>query len=1082
MPHLKIGCGIKYSHYIILIMMSMFIYLNASGQQHKSIAVEGKIVSGQTGTPLINATVRLKGENRGVQTDKNGHFVIDVPSEEVILVSYVGYKTKEIRVTDSLSIPLTIALEQVGTSLQAVEVSTGYQLIPKERSTGSFDFINNHLLSSQVSTDVVSRLEGIANGLTFNKNKGSADNTISIRGRNTLYANAQPLIVINNFPYNGDINDINPNDVESITILKDAAAASIWGARAGNGVIVITTKEGRFNEPLKVSVNANITMGEKPDLFYKQVLSTSDFIDVEEMLFNKGFYNSAENSISHAPLTPVVELLIAKRDGTISAEDADNQINALRKVDIRKDFEKYFYRKNINQQYALNISGGSADDRYYFSAGYDNNLNNAVGNGYRRITINASNTYSLIRNKLNITTSIYYTQSKTPQNNPGYSSIDMASGMPLYPYAKLADAQGNPLPIVHDYRFSYVQASQANGLLNWEYAPLQELRNADDYTLSDNLQFNVNAAYNFSPSLKANILYNYHKDLEGDYNLYNSQSYYARDLINQFTQVNSDGSLYCPVPLGGILDQGNDVTADWNLRGQLTFSRTWGQKNSVNAIGGMEIQDVHTVDNAYRLYGYDDSHASSIPVDYITLFQKYYNPYSNGSIPYDNFSSDLTDRYISYFSNAAYTYAGKYTISASGRFDQSNLFGVKTNQRGVPLWSSGISWDMAKEAFYHSTILPYLKLRLTYGFNGNVDKSVTAYTTAQVSSSVPNYLTHLPFAKVINPPNPELRWERVRMTNLGIDFSSAKQIISGSIDGYLKRGLDLIGYTPVAPSTGLTQFQGNTADTKGKGIDVQLHTRNINRRFKWTTTFLFTYVSDKVTNYKVKSTVSNYLQFADGGGIYPMEGRPLFALYSFRWGGLDPATGDPQGYLNGKISKDYASIVNSTKLKDLVYNGPARPPLFGSLQNSFSWNGFSLSFNIIYRLGYYFRRSSISYSSLLNGLGGSPEYDKRWMKPGDEKKTNVPSLPAQPNNYRDQVYLYSEVLVEKAGNVRLHDISLQYNFSKMRGAGHFLKNLQVYLYANNMGILWKANHSGLDPDYLDLKPTKQFSIGIKTDF
>ena len=247
------------------------------------IPLRGKVTdtSGQT---LQGATIRVKGENNLMITDKNGEFKFDnISPNAIIQVSFIGYKTKEIT-TGNNSGFLTIILDADNSKLDAVSiVSTGYQTLPKERATGSFSVVNNELLNRRISTNVIDRLEGIVPGLIFNRNTAASSTgiDISIRGHSTLFANDQPLIVVDNFPYDGDINSINPNDVESITILKDAAAASIWGVKSGNGVIVITTKHGSKNGKMVLEINSNVTIGNKPNLFYSpNFLDASDFINV----------------------------------------------------------------------------------------------------------------------------------------------------------------------------------------------------------------------------------------------------------------------------------------------------------------------------------------------------------------------------------------------------------------------------------------------------------------------------------------------------------------------------------------------------------------------------------------------------------------------------------------------------------------------------------------------------------------------------------------------------------------------------------------------------------------------------------
>jgi hypothetical protein len=432
--------------------------------------------------------------------------------------------------------------------------------------------------------------------------------------------------------------------------------------------------------------------------------------------------------------------------------------------------------------------------------------------------------------------------------------------------------------------------------------------------------------------------------------------------------------------------------------------------------------------------------------------------------------------------NAAYTYKRRYTLSGSARKDESNLFGVKTNQKGVPLWSAGFAWAISQEAFYHVAWLPELKLRITKGYNGNIDKSVTAFVTARMNANSAVY--NLPTGTITNPPNPSLRWEKVDIQNIGIDFATRGRRIEGSLEYYTKRGTDLIGVSPIAPSTGISEFRGNTADIKGHGLDLVLNCINMKGPFFWKTNFLFSYVTDKVTSYKAAQDIA--AAYASQQTFNPLEGRPLYSIYSFKWAGLDPQTGDPMGYLNGKPSKDYVSILSATDLSTLVYHGSATPRVFGSIRNTFSWKGVSLSCNITYKMAYYFKRRSFVNADLisLQPMAVHADYAKRWQKPGDEKITDVPSL-VYPSllSGRDNMYQASEILVEKGDHIRLQDIQLSYDLNRQQVKKLPVQNIRFYVYASNLGILWKANDKGIDPDFvIGLPNPRTIAVGASIDF
>jgi len=1047
--------------------------------------VKGKVTDGN-GSPLPGATIKIMDGPTLATTDSNGEFEINnVADSTVLQVSFVGYLTKEIVVTNASY--LIISLQNGSNQLNEVSVvSTGYQDIPKERATGSFAQPIKAMYDDRVSTDVISKLDGITSGLLFNRNTTNTQNgqlDLSIRGRSTIFANDQPLIVVDNFPYSGDINNINPEDVASVTVLKDAAAASIWGVRAGNGVIVITTKKGKFNQPLSISFNSNVTVFQRPDLQYNpQYMSSSDYIGVEEFLFKNGYYDgNLTNTTNYPFISPVVSILAQQRAGSISSSDATAQINSLSHNNVLNDISKYLYQNAVNQQYSLNLSGGDAKTSYYFSAGYDNDLPTQKDNQYNRLTLNSNILFNPVKN-LQISIEINYVQSNTKTDN----TVNNVLSGDIYPYAQLADSKGQPLAITRTYSPAFLQGAPSLGYLDWSYSPLNDLGLSDNTAKYGDIRLCPSIKYTIIKGLSLQAKYQYEQYTNNHRDYESQQTYYTTNLINEYSIVDGNGNVTgYNIPLGGILGQSLTTVTAYNARGQLNYSGDWS-KSSINAIIGAEQSQTKTDGNtSATLYGYDPNTGNSTNVDVLDYFPLNPGALGYGNIPNGANITGLLTRIRSYFGNAAYTYDNKYTFSVSGRIDGSNYFGVATNLKSVPLWSVGGKWDIDKEQFYHVEWLPVLHVRLTYGYNGNLNQNITGITTFQYVGN--SGYTNYPQAQISNLGNPELRWEKAGITNIGVDFGLKNNVLSGSLEYFIKKDKDLIGNESIAPSEGVTTFEGNFAGMSGNGFDVQLTSKNINRDFRWFTTLLVSHATDKVTTYNAPPAIPSYLVAADGasGQIIPVVGYPVYGLWSYRWAGLDPTDGDPQGYINGKISKDYSDLINPTSKNDLVYSGPARPQYFGAINDRFVYKNFSLDVNVSYKFDYYFRRSSLNYGSLFsNGwLGGNAEYAQRWQKPGDEKFTNVPSIIYPDDPSRDTFYEYSSATVEKGDNIRLQDISLNYSFDKIQYKGLPFNNLQIYVYANNIGILWRANKLHLDPDYPTGYPSpRSISLGLKANF
>jgi len=1045
--------------------------------------IHGQVVSLADSSALAGAVVKIKGINQGVTTDETGRFTLAVDQTRLSLqISYIGYESVELAVQMPVSAPLLIGLLPDANQLGEVVISTGFEKIPRERATGSFATVDNALLNRRVSSDIVSRLDDVAAGLINNRGKGSAQGLL-IRGQSTINSSTRPLIIIDNFPYEGDLASINPNDIESVTVLKDAAAASIWGSRAGNGVIVLTTKKGNAAKSPQITFNSNLTIGAKPDLFYQPRMSTADFIDNERFLFENGRYNSAERNAAKYPFTPAVELMIAQRDKLITREQAQAQIELLKSQDIRNEYEKYLYQSTISQQYSLALSGGGDTHRYFVSAGFDKTRPSEVSNAYQRFTLNANNTF-VVSDKLEVSAGIYFSESENKNANPGaltYTNpLTGSPGTQMYPYASLAGGQGEPLAVIKDYRLSFLLQAENAGLLNWQYKPLAEMAAADNTAGLTDYRINLTADYKILPGFSFSLLYQYGKGISTIRNYYSEQTYTARNLVNQLSSVDSSGMVKQNLAPGGILDRSENAYVSHNLRGQLRYTHTFAGSGELVAIAGAEIRDYTTQAGASRYYGYDDNYASSRPVDYITAFRSYVNPASTVRVPYVDSRSGSTDRYLSYFVNGSYTLKGKYILSASGRMDQSNLFGVETNDKSVPLYSAGAAWRLSQESFFQVAWLSSVKLRSTFGYSGNSNKNVSAYTTAFFEGT--DYYTRVPYAVISNPPNEKLRWEKVQTLNLGLDFETRGRRFTGSAEYYWKKGMDLIGSMPYPGSSGVKTFTGNYASIAGRGMDVTLTARIFDQSFKWQSDLLFSYTTDKVTRYEVRALSTAYLGSGDGTSIYPLEGKPLYGLYSLRWAGLDPATGDPQGYLENEVSKDYVSLLKADP-DALHYHGPARPKIFGALRNTLTYKSFALSFNLSYRLGHYFRLRSVSYTDVNNSVLTHSDYALRWQKAGDELLSRVPSRPSAVNTNRDNFYAYAQILVQKADNIRLQDINLSYDLVRSAARNLPFRSARLYVYGNNMATIWKAYKGSLDPDYSQamFAPARSMSIGIKLD-
>jgi len=1042
----------------------------------QTISISGIIRSAETNELLAGASIIQEGKIITI-SDSLGRFYCAIPNHiRQLEVQAQEHKNFVLSITPNTPHYYNVSLLPITTTISEVTLATGYQHIPKDRATGSFDKVDMQLFNRSPATSVLARLEGITPGLYFSKTS-SGPVELSVRGLSTFTAGLSPLIVVDNFPYEGDINNINPNDIESIVVLKDAAAASIWGARSGNGVIVISTKKARYRQAFKLGLSANLTFEDKPRLLSDpNYITVPDFINIEKQLFKNNFYNTVLSNTTSRPYTsPVVGILARQRAGSLTEQQANEAIALLSLNDTRKEYLQHFYRRSQFRQYAVNLSYGSEKINYFLSAGMDDNSATVVRNGNRRITLNSNINMRPIK-KLDIFMGILYSSNNTDRN--GLTAAN-PNGKILYPYARLADDAGNALPVIKDYRESYLDTAGRGLLLNWKYRPLEELQLADNTLNSTDLtvKFGLKYAIIKPLSLEVNAQYQQGNDIIAVH--YSAQSYYARNLINRFTQLAGTTVKYI-FPNGGILDKSYQKLESFGARSQLNFNRQWAGRHNITAIAGTEVKEVRSMLNSNRLYGYNSNTLGFAFVDQVNRYPVYGGLSGQQSIPALGFSTAATNnRYVSLYANSAYTFLNRYTFSLSARKDASNLFGVASNDKWSPFWSAGVAWNLVRESFFHTPEISELKLRITYGYNGNINKSGKALPTIS-NGAAANQLINIPYAYLENLANKELRWERSGIINVGADFTAFNRRLTASIDYFQKLSVDVLAAVPVDPTTGLRLEYKNTANILAKGLELSVQSGLTYHSFTWQPRLILSTLSNRITKYARKpSSLSSYIN--NGYSITERESGDPYSLISYNFNGLD-SLGNPLGSLNGQLSKDYTNMLSKPTWDDLTIHGSSRPKLFGNFINAISFRQLTATVNIGYKFGYYFRRNTISYYNLYNSWQGHTDYYNRWQAPGDELKTTVPSIIFPANNNRDRFYQNSAATVSKADHIRIQDISLAYQF-KTTATRSVLSNLQMQCFVSNIGIIWRANDYGLDPDYgTKLPPSLSYGIGIKKGF
>lgn len=1054
------------------IMMLIGLYLGClSGSYAQSMQLV--VRDGNSGDTLPGVSISdCDGQYVGRTDSKGGYLLDKKKSEDCFVFHLIGYGRDTISFRQLELQAGQVWLHETSQELEEVLVSTGYQMISKERVTGSFDFIQNSLLERQVAPDIISKLEGVSPAILFDKRNG-AEGNFSVRGLSTITSSMKaPLVVVDNFPYEGDINDINPNDVENITVLKDAAASSIWGSRAGNGVIVITLKKGKTDSPFRLTAKSNLSIIDKEDAFYRQQVSNETYIETERFLFERGNYDAALNNRRTWPIvSPAVELLNNFREGDISEEVLLMELDKLKDGDIRRDISRYLRQKAINQQYVVQLSGGSAKASTLISLGYDNRRDQVVGNGSNRLTMRASQNWKPL-DQLSIEAGMLYTATAT--NNNGLASVRPGVSGTLYPYARLVDDNGNPARLVQNYRTGFVDTVGGGQLLDWTYVPLADRDLNNNHTRAKALTMNLGVKYELLAGLNSEFRYQYQYSNSVKDHLQDEKSFFVRDLINKYSQINGN-TVERAIPLGSILDRANSERRSHVIRGQLTYQKSF-INSALNILAGGEIRENVTAAGNIRWYGYDAETLIMQPVDYTTRYN-YYGELGSGTIPYLHADRKLNDRFVSMYLNGAYDWERKYTLSFSARRDASNLFGVNTNNKWKPLWSVGGLWNIDKESFYKWDALPRLAVRLTYGHSGNVNNSIPAQTTITYGSSVTRTGQFIN-ASVNSAPNADLRWENVRQINGAVEFGTKNNRIRGSIEYFNKLSTDLLAIVNADPTIGFSVVNKNSATMETRGWEAQITTSNLSGKLNWETHWMYAYNKSTVKKLLYVTSLP-YSLVSQGSNLIPIEGHSAYNLVSYRFMGLTPEEGNPQFSVDGEAYSNYVDLRNKVSLSDLVFHGSAIPEHYGTVRNSFSYGRWSISALIGYRFGHFFRRESINYATMIGGEAAHIDFYNRWQQAGDEQSTNIPSFVYPNDSRRDQIYAYADILVEKGDNITLHDVNLNYALSPKRG---MFSQVVLQAYARNLGVIWKHTKAPVDPNSISMRLPLHLSVGINMIF
>ncbi len=1066
----------------------------AEGRYFKKVVV-GTVTDDQ-GEPLAGATVRQTGTKTGVVTDVDGQFSIIVEGNDPTLtISYVGMKDKVVKARSIRGRNTGIALVTDEIIMNDVLV-TGYQNIKRSNATGAYQTITAKDMDRRYTGDVVSNLEGKVPGLVSYKNgyNGDGEQTITIRGVGSFQAKTNPLVVVDGLPIEGSIESVNPYNIENITVLKDAAAASIYGARASNGVIVITTKKAN-KEKVDIDFNADLTISERNNYDNYGWASAAEVIELEKNNFNFMKNAADQNAFStlqqnyqsrRVALSPVSRLLMDNYMGSLSDTDLSQQLSALSNNDYRKEWQDAFERTKITQQYNLGIrtNGRYLNSNITINFKNDNEgmvkeYNNTMALGYKGILKAASWL------DLSFGVNIVNERAKTHISN-------MWNGINSFmPYQSMYNADGSLARMEADtYLGEETLQDPTYGFKDASYNALDEVGMNFNRTRRTNIRSFVHADFNILHEWKASAQFQY-EDIYYKSDAYREGgSYVMRNLYNLYTGVTTDSyyddeeeeyyttqTVKHYIPDGGQLNTQTAEGAYYTLRLQTDYNKTFAERHEVSALAGFEYRQTRYKTFSNVLMGYDDQTQTNNQgqMNFGQLYDMQgnvsalganYNMYGAPSSS-DFTTTDVLHRFYSLYMNASYLYDQRYSASVSVRLDKTDLFGADPKFRGRPLWSAGLSWNMHNESWMKPLKwIDVLKLRASYGLTGNIDQTVSSYLTANIGV---NEINGNRVATLNTPPNDQLRWEKTASLNFGVDFAVLHNRLSGSVDLYSKRGSDLLTLTDLDPTTGWTSLTINNGRATNKGVELQLlgvvreaKNRNdlgINANFN------LAYNQNKVTH--VSHQPASGYEALSYNTLH--EGYPIHSLFSYRYAGM-AVDGNTQTYswkdTNGEVhASDIAG--GEFTVADAVYSGGLDPKVTMNLMPEITWRGFSLSAMFAYYGGHYMRARVDEWSSYGTVSGYNNQdgvimssYLNYW---NSADKTLYPA-----NGYLGTANVtgnpqYMDTNVVPADYLKVRNIVLGYNFPQSVCRSLGINQLRLRLQMNNVAT-WTRNKFGVDPE------------------
>ena len=1036
---------------LVLTFLAIVVSATLWAAVQQEIRISGTVIS--DGEPLPGVSVQIKGETTGTITDMDGKYSISAPSDAILVYRFVGLKTVEQPVNGRNMINVT--LESDSKELDEVMV-VAYATAKKYSFTGAASTVKGDEIAKLQVASVSRALEGTVSGVQASAASGQpgTDAEIRIRGIGSINASSAPLYVVDGVPFDGSVNSINPDDIASMTVLKDAASAALYGSRGANGVIIITTKQGQTDSKTTVNVKASFGGSNRAVRDYDRI-GTNDYFQLYWEALRNQYAKDTENYTPATAAAQASKDLVTKLMGDGPNPYGTNYPQPVgtdgKLVDGARplwdfDWSDAMEQQALRTELNLNVSGGGQKNQYFFSAGYLNDKGIALESGYQRFNLRSNITSEMtswLKGGVNMSFAHsmqnYPVSSDTKTSNVINAGRTMPGFYPIYEVnadgSLKTDANGELIPDFGSYRPS-------GSTSNWNLPATLPLDKSE--RMKDEFSGRTFLEVTFIPGLKFKTSFNF-------------------DLIN-YNSLDFTNSLIGPsVTTGGGSSRVNTRTFSWTWNNIVTYDKTIGEHH-FNILAGQE---------AYS-YRYDELSASRTKMALPDMPELVVGSQLTGGSGYR-----IDYALAGYFTQLLYDYQSKYFFSASYRRDGSSRFAPET--RWGNFWSLGASWRIDRENFMISTSdwLSALTLKASYGAQGN-DNLGTYYASKGLYAIVSNLGENALFSDRI--ATPKLKWETNLNFNVGIDFSLWNNRVSGSFDFFQRRSKDLLYSRPVAPSFGYKSVDENVGALKNTGIELSLNGTLINTQdFIWKLGLNLTHYKNEVTELPLKDMPPS--------GVNKLAvGRSVYDFYTKEWAGVDPENGNPLWYMD-ILDKDDNVVGRGTTsvykdATDYFVNKSSLPKVYGGFNTSFSYKGVELSAIFAYSVGGYIMNRDITmilHNGSSAGRAWSKEILNRWTP--ENRYTDVPALATTTNNWTS----YSTRFLQNNSYMRLKNLTLSYTLPKQLVSKASLSNVQVFVQSDNLFTIHR--NQGLDPEqgitgltYYRYPAMRSFTGGINVTF